>query len=137
MALLPGERWLPWLQYTGDGSKVERATLEIGSTTATRVENLYSGRSAFTFGESNVQVPTDPGGLPRISAKITNETGSEVAHARFIGTVHDGEGRLLSNGSSVVSAWSSGEVWSAEAAIAMGDRTDQISNHSVLLYSTR
>lgn len=138
MALLPGEIWIPWLRYSGDGGKVEKATLEVDSTTAASTQNLYSGESAFTFEESDVQIPTDEGAMPRINAKITNETGSEVARARFIGIVHDEEGRLLASGTSVVNGFGAGEVWNAEAAIYLGgDRADQISNHSVLLFSQR
>lgn len=138
MGLLPGETWVPWLQYFGDGSKVERATFDVDRTSTARSENIYSGGSSFRVEESNVEVPVDDGAMPRFTANVRNETGSEVARVRFIGKVYDDAGRVLANGTQVVTAFGPGEVWDVEAAINMGgDRGDRISNHEVLLFSLR
>jgi len=136
MGLLPGETWAPWLQYYGDGSKVERATLEIDSTTSAEESNLYSGGASFQIEETNVQVPVDAGGMPRLTAKVRNDTGSEVARVRFIGKVYDDAGRAIAHGTRVVNSFGAGEVWNVEAPMNMeGDRGDQISSHEVLLFS--
>lgn len=136
MGLLPKEIWLPWLQYTGDGTRVERATLEVDTTNPAQEEFLYTGGNSFSIVESDVQIPTDETALPRITAKIRNETGSDVARVRFIGKLYDEDGRVLAHGTRVVSNFAADELWNVEAAINLSQsQIEAIDSHDVLFYS--
>jgi hypothetical protein len=136
MGLFPEEIWIPWLQYTGDGSKVERATLEVDSTNPAQEEFLYTGGDSFSIEESDVQIPADETATPRITAKVRNETGSEVARVRFIGKLYDENRRVLAHGTRVVSNFAADEVWDVEAAINLGQpQVEAINSHELLFYS--
>lgn len=136
MGLLPEEIWLPWLRYTGDGSQVERATLEIDSTNQAQEESLYTDGDSFSIEESNVQIPVDETAMPRITANIRNETGSEVARVRFIGKLYDENGRVLAHGTRVVNNFAADEIWNVEAAINLSQsQVEAIDSHEILFYS--
>lgn len=136
MGVFPDEVWIPRLIYTGDGTKVERATLEVDNTDPTIPRaTLTSGGDAFEVTSSNLQIPADATAMPRVTATVRNVSGGEIQRVRFIGKVYNGDGQLLSTSTDVVSSFSDGEVWSVDSVPATNrDRIDQMTDLEVLLY---
>lgn len=136
MGVLPNEVWIPRLVYSGDGRKVERATLQVDKTSPIiQRSTLTSGGESLKVISSNLQIPADETALPRITAKIQNVSGGDIQRVRFIGKVYNPDGHLLSTSTDVVSSFGDGETWSVDTVAALSqERADQMAEHNVLLY---
>lgn len=128
----PGEVWEPWIPYSDDPGRVDRAELVVTDEIA---YGWTISPEGLILASNEIQIPVDDYAMPRVVGEVVNEAGTSVQSIQARPKVYAENGILLETAIKSTQQVDAGESWQFDIQVHFNNESwkDRIDDYDIVL----